>query len=235
MKKECLFILAILWVNFLNAQSTSAKIPLLNSYLSDGTLLYTFNDRYEGVEGNYFFYDTLYHRGELWLTNNRHYTNEYKYKFDQIEGSVQILYTDGKELLLDVNQVLSFAMFIDDKTVNFVKMPLANSDSKRLFQVIYWSSNIKFLRDIKKKVVRTKLQAPFSNHKIVDKIENDYHYYISKKDELLVEIKLNKKGIIKALPEKEKEIERLFKTKTYKNDLTVSKLAELMQKLDTEK
>jgi hypothetical protein len=231
MKKEYLFMLALLWVNFLNAQSTSAKIPLLNSYLSDGNLLYTFNDRYEGVEGNYFFYDTLYHEGELWLTNNRHYTNEYKYKFDQIEGTVQILYTDGKELLLDVNQVLSFAMFIDDKIVNFVKMPLANSDSKRLFQVIYWSSNIKFLRDIKKKVVRTKLQAPFSNSKIVDKIENDYHYYLSKKDALLVEIKLNKKDIIKALPEKEKEIEHLFKNKVFK-DLSVSKLAELMQKLD---
>jgi hypothetical protein len=235
MKKIFLFLLTLLYFNFLNAQSIESKSDFLNGFDSKGTMLYTFNDRYDGIEGNFYFYDTLYHEGELWLTNNRHYTNEYKYKFDQIEGTVQILYANGKELLLDVNQVLSFAMFIDDKTVNFVKMPLANSDSKRLFQVIYWSSNIKFLRDIKKKVVRTKLQASFSNSKIVDEIKNDYHYYISKKDELLVEIKLNKKGIIKALPEKEKEIERLFKTKTYKNDLTVSKLAELMQKLDTEK
>jgi hypothetical protein len=234
MKKVFLFLLTLLYFNFLNAQSIESKSDFLNGFDTKGTMLYTFNDRYDGIEGNYYFYDTLYHEGELWMTNNRHYTSDYKYKFDQIEGTVQIRYADGKELLLDVNQVLSFAMFIDDKTVNFVKAQLPKAENKRLFQVIYWSSSMKLLRDIKKKAVRTKLKTSFSNNKVVDKIESDYHYYFSRKNDNLVEIKINKKGIIKALPNKEKEIERLFKTKTLK-DLTVTKLAELMQKLDTEK
>jgi hypothetical protein len=52
---------------------------------------------------------------------------------------------------------------------------------------------------------------------------------------IILPFKPNKKGFIRVLPDKETEVERLFKTKEFKDELTVSKLAELMEKLDADK
>jgi hypothetical protein len=232
MKKNNLFLLLMLSFGMMNAQS----IVSLNQTLGYGQThaIFAFNDRYDGLEGNPFFYDDKYHDGEIWLSQNRHYEKEYKYKFDQLSSTVLIQSPNGKEILLDAKDIISFNMFIDDKTVTFVRVLLPDSKEATVVQLIYWSPKLKLLRDIKKKLLRNKENGAYNDGKVTDKVVNDYRYYISKNDEELSFIKPNKKGFIKALPAKEMEIERIFKTKSF-DDLTVSKLAELMQKLDTEK
>jgi hypothetical protein len=235
MKKIILFLSAFLCFNCLQAQtiaSTNAATLNGSNLQGKGNMMITFNERYDGIEGSRFFYDEEYHTGELWLTNNRHYTNQYKYKFDQLAGTVQVQQANGKEILINIEEILSFQMFIDDKSVTFFKTQLPNSESPAIVQIVYWSSNMTLFRDIKKKLVRQKESSAYSGGKVFDKIMSDYQYYFSKKDAPIIHIKPNKKGFIKALPDKEKEIERLFKTKKF-DDLTVSKLADLMQKLDT--
>jgi hypothetical protein len=236
MKEKILFLYILLHFKCLNAQiTTSSNVATLNgsSLQGKGNMMITFNERYDGIEGSRFFYNDDYHTGELWLTNNRHYTEEYKYKFDQLAGTVQVLQTNGKEILINIEEILSFQMFIDDKSATFFKTQLPNAESPSIVQVVYWSSKMTLFRDIKKKLARQRESSAYSSGKVYDKIVSDYQYYFSKKDGSIVHIKPNKKGFIKALPEKEKEIERLFKTKKFE-DLTVSKLAELMQKLDVE-
>jgi hypothetical protein len=232
MKKTYLFLLLVLSFSLANAQS----IVSLNQTLGYGQThaIFAFNDRYDGLEGNPYFYDDKYHDGEIWLSQNRHYEKEYKYKFDQLSSTVLIQYPNGKEILLEAKDILSFNMFIDDKTVTFVRVQLPDAKEPTVVQLIYWSPKLKLLRDIKKKLLRNKETGAYNDGKVTDKVVNDYRYYFSKNDEELSFIKPNKKGFIRALPDKEVEIERIFKTKAF-DDLTVSKLAELMQKLDVDK
>jgi hypothetical protein len=233
MKKNNLFLLLMLSFSMMNAQS----IVSLNQTLGYGQThaIFAFNDRYDGLEGNPYFYDEQYHDGEIWLTQNRHYEKEYQYKFDQLSSTVLLKYPNGKEILLKAEDILSFNMFIGDKIVTFVRTDLPNSKEATVVQVIYWSPKYKLLRDIKKKLLRNKENGAYNDGKVTDKVINDYRYYFSKNNEPLEYIKPNKKGFIRALPDKEGAIERLFKTKEFKDDLTVSKLVELMQKLDVEK
>ncbi len=233
MKKINLCLLFLISIGVLKAQS----IVSLNQTLGYGQThaIFAFNDRYDGLEGNPYFFDDKYHDGEIWLTQNRHYEKDYQYKFDQLTSTVLLKYPNGKEILLDAKDILSFNMFIEDKTVTFVRVQLPDSKEATVVQLIYWSPKLKLLRDIKKKLLRNKENGAYNDGKVTDKVVNDYRYYFSKNDEELVFIKPTKKGFIKALPNKEIELERLFKTKEFKDDLTVSKLAELMQKLDVDK
>lgn len=233
MKKINLCLLFLISIGVLKAQS----IVSLNQTLGYGQThaIFAFNDRYDGLEGNPYFFDDKYHDGEIWLTQNRHYEKDYQYKFDQLTSTVLLKYPNGKEILLDAKDILSFNMFIEDKTVTFVRVQLSDSKEATVAQLIYWSPKLKLLRDIKKKLLRNKENGAYNDGKVTDKVVNDYRYYFSKNDAELVFIKPTKKGFIKALPNKEIELERLFKTKEFKDDLTVSKLAELMQKLDVDK
>ncbi|NJN33312.1 MAG: hypothetical protein HC817_02710 [Saprospiraceae bacterium] len=125
-----LFIATIILYTTTYSQQTAASqanTAMLNNQLmypmqQNSNILMAFNERYDGLEGNRFFYDTLYHTGKMHMTEGRNYFDDnYKYKFDQLAGSVQALRPDGKEILLDVNEVVMFEMFIGDKSVFFSK------------------------------------------------------------------------------------------------------------------
>jgi hypothetical protein len=239
MKEKILFLCVLFCFECLYAQTvTSSNAATLNgsTLLGKGNVMVTFNERYDGIEGNRFFHDEKYHEGELWLTGNRHFTNQYKYKFDQLAGTIQVeQINNDKEILINIEEVLTFQMFINDKIVTFVKIQLPNDKLPSIVQIIYWSPKIKLVRDIKKKLIREKESNAYSTGKVYDRITNDYRYFFAQNIDPLESIKPNKKGFIKVLPKKENEIERLFKTKEFKDDLTVSKLAELMQKLEDDK
>lgn len=222
-----------------SAQTDSASnaIHLLNVRLANqgsSSMVYTYNDRYDGIEGNRFFYDDQYHTGELWMNENKHFTTEYKYKFDQLAGTVQVMGANGREILLEIRDVMIFKMFIDDKTITYARFVLPKTQEFALLQVIYYSQNMRLLRNTKKKLIRQETQGTYTESKVYDTVVNDYSYYFAEKEDPLTLFKPSKKGFIKAMPRKEKAIEKLLKTTAFKGDLTVSKLTELMQKLDAE-
>ncbi len=243
MKKILLLLCTTALFNVVRAQQTvaaQANTAMLNTQLlypmqQNSNILMMFNERYDGLEGNRFFYDSLYHTGKMHMTQGRNYFNDnYKYKFDQLAGTVQALRPDGKEILLDVNEVVMFEMFIEDKSVFFFKIRLPDNPQPILAQVIYAGEKMRLVRDIKKKLVRVQETGAYSTGKVYDQIKEDYQYYFIGENNQAVNIKPTKKGLIKAMPQKEKQIEQLFKQKKY-NDLTVTKLAEIMQKLDEKK
>ena len=43
--------------------------------------------------------------GELWMTENRHFTKEMTYRFDESENAIQVKYLDGKEIQLLSNEI----------------------------------------------------------------------------------------------------------------------------------
>lgn len=193
----------------------------------------TFDDRYDGIKGNPFFYDDQYHDGELWLIDSTHFTNEVKYRYDQLKGLVQVKYPDGKEMYLNSLKIKSFLLKIENKDVTFINISAQNKPTEyTLYQIIYHSPTLKLLRNSRKKLLRVNDTGPYSKGEIYDEIKNDYTYFIQQNDKPLTEVKLSRKSFIKAMPEKERKIENIFNSPRYKGDLTVSKLGEIMQKLD---
>lgn len=193
----------------------------------------TFDDRYDGVKGNRFFYDEFYHDGEVWLTDSTHLTNEAKYRFDQVSGSLQIKYPNGKEMYLNTLTINTFSLNIEKQNITFIKTAVPDKPREyALYQIIYYSPTLKLLRDSRKKLSRVNDTGAYSRGEVYDEIENDYHYYMQKANNKMVEVKLSRKSFTKALPEMERKIEAIFNSPKYKGDLTISKLAEIMQKLD---
>jgi hypothetical protein len=188
------------------------------------------------VEGTRYFYDDRYHDGELVLKDKKRFTKPIKYRFDQLEGSVQVLLSDGKELLLEDSTVFSLQLYVsDDKVVSFINTKLPNFEKPRILQIIYQTPKMRLLRDVRKKIMKKMYIGQSASNVPDDKLIKDYTYYFAEKGAPLVKIKPNEKGFIKVLPHKKKEIERLFELTKFKKELTVSKLVELMQKLEEEK
>jgi hypothetical protein len=189
------------------------------------------DERYEGVKGSRYFYDDKYHEGTLTMTRKREFGKGMLFRFDQLEGTVQMKSPDGKEVLVDQNEILNFNLFVEDKSVIFIRVKTPD-DKFTLVQVIYYSPTMKVVRDPRKKLKRVENVGAYSSNQIYDTYTNDYHYYLQRGEENIQEVKPTAKSFAKAIPEKANKIESLFKSAKSKGDLSVSKLAEIMKKLD---
>lgn len=191
------------------------------------------DDRYEGVKGSRYFYDDKYHEGTLTMTRKREFGREMLFRFDQLEGTVQMKYPDGREILVNQDEALNFNLFVENKSVVFVRMKTPrNTTGFSLVQVIYYSSTLKVVRDARKKLRRVEDIGGYSHNQIYDTYDNDYHYFVQRGEEDVQEVKPTAKSFAKAMPDKAKKVESLFKAAKSKGELSVTKLAEIMRKLD---
>jgi hypothetical protein len=191
------------------------------------------DERYEGVKGNRYFYDDNFHEGALTMTRKREFGKDFLFRYDQLEGTVQMKYPDGKDVLVNQNEILNFDLFVENKSVIFIRLKTPNSGDKfSLVQVIYYSPTMKVMREPRKKLKRIENTGAYSANTIYDTYDNDYHYFMQVGEQNLMEVKPTAKSFSKALPSKAKKIESLFKAAKSKGELSVSKLAEIVKKLD---
>ena len=191
------------------------------------------DERYDGIKGNRYFYDNQFHEGTLTMTKKREFGNGSLFRYDQLEGTVQMRYPDGKEILVYQREILNFNLFVENKSVVFLRMKIpTNPEGLNLVQVIYYSPTMQLVRDPRKKLKRVENTGAYSKNEIYDTYENDYHYFIKVGKEDVVEVKPTSKSLSKALPSKAAKIESLFKAAKYKGELSVTKLADIIKKLD---
>jgi hypothetical protein len=190
------------------------------------------DERYEGIKGSRYFYDDKFHEGTLTMTRKREFGKDMLFRYDQLEGTVQMKYPDGKEVLVDQKEVLNFNLFVEDKSVVFIRMKTPTNNAFSLVQVIYYSPTLKVVRDPRKKMKRVENTGAYSSNQIYDTYENDYHYFMQRGEENPMEVKPTAKSFSKAMPDKAKKIESLFKAAKNRGELSVSKLAEIIKKLD---
>ncbi len=191
------------------------------------------DERYDGIKGNRYFYDNQFHEGVLTMTKKREFGNGFLFRYDQLEGTVQMRYPDGKEILVDQRDILNFNLFVENKSVIFLRMKIpTNPDGLNLVQVIYYSPTMQLVRDPRKKLKRVENTGAYSKNEIYDTYDNDYHYFIKIGKENLVEVKPTAKSLSKVMPSRAARIESLFKAAKYKGKLSVTKLADIIKKLD---
>jgi hypothetical protein len=183
-----------------------------------------------------FFGGNEFREGEL-RTRKGLLTTELSYRFDQLAGTVEVKKQDGTTLLLDEKEILYCKIYYGKDVHTFMPVALPNEKNLTLLHVIYKTPTLQLYRHIRKivKPQRDTYQYanPGANTELTLGLRNDYRYFIRKSDKTpLQEVSIAAKSFIKALPEKEKTITRLFKESKVRGNLTVSAICKMMGKLD---
>lgn len=185
------------------------------------------------VKGNRYFHED-YNDGEVITRDKHHYTTDLKYKFDEYKNAVQIkVISDKKELMLFNNNIDTFRLFMDNRLVTYIKaiVPEEN-DLHKLYQVIHWGTQVKMIKMPRKRIVKVTNSDVFSAGETYDQFENQDWYYLKMNDRPFMKIKISKKSLFEAMPEKKRLLTKLFDTPQYKGELTDVKLEKLIQDID---
>lgn len=225
MKKTLTLVLLIIGTCLTYAQ-TNWDSPTLTSSVSSGFSNFTNNENLYSLEEKRFLKDSTFRKGEL-KTRNGHEVTTLKYRFDQVNRSVETLTTHGQVTSFPNEEIVYFKLFFGSDSILFAPLALSEAQETRLYQVVYKTPTLELYRDLSKKV-----NVTYSSGKYNYEPENDYHYYLRKTDkERFKEVDITAKSLITALPEKRNQITHFFKGKK-KTDITMSKLMRFMAELD---
>ena len=185
------------------------------------------------VKGNRYFHED-YSDGEVIMRDDCRYTTDLKYKFDEYKNAVQIkVLSDKKELMLFNNNIDTFRLFMDNRVVTYIKaiVPEEN-DLHKLYQVIHWGTQVKMIKMPRKRIVKVTNSDVFSSGETYDQFENQDWYFFKMNDRPFQKIKISKKSLFEAMPEKKRLLTKLFDTPQFKGELTDIKLEKLIQEIE---
>ncbi len=185
------------------------------------------------VRGNRYFHED-YNEGEVITRDNHRYTTEMKYKFDEYKNAIQIkAVNNNKELMLFNNNIDTFRLFVSNRIITYIKAEVPEeNDLHKLYQVIHWGTNVKLIKMPRKKIVKVTNSDVFSSGETYDQFENQDWYYLKTNDKAFQKIKISKKGLFEAMPEKKRLLTKLFDIPQYKGELTDVKLEKLIQEIE---
>lgn len=235
MKKFSIFVLFLLFTLTTDAQQIVSPVRNMNALSTNDRFQYIppYDIRDIQLVGERYFFDSLYHQGEL-KTVNQTYTTEMMYRFDQIEGTIQIKLQDGKEMLVNENDLVFCKLFIEKETVVFKTVSVPNGKKKSVVQVIYESPTLQLYRDSRKYISRAKSASidGYGSESTYDEVRKKYRYFLRKGKGPFTEVKIEAKSFINVIPEKRSQITQLFRAGQSKGGLTVTKLTQIMTELD---
>ena len=188
------------------------------------------------------YFNEEYTAGEIWMTGNRHYSTELKYRFDEYENSVQVKYRKGKELLLLSEEIEYFKLYNKTDTLLFFKMQLpGEKNTSKLFMVIYASPAYKLIKLPGKRYRYVNDKIPFGSGERYDEYIDEHRYFIKKGQSSFTEIKPTQKALMKAFPQKREVLDSFFSTPEEvkpddkkKGNLKDFTLAQILQKIENE-
>jgi hypothetical protein len=247
--KKCFFIFYLIVPLLIEAQNNGAApgVPTYN-YGNSNNFSWTERNRdktdskadtidnksYASEQEERFFGGSNFREGEL-RTRKGLFTTQLSYRFDQLEGTIEVQKQDGTTMYLDEKEILYCKINYGKTMHTFMPVALPKEKKLTLLHVVYKTPTLQLYRHIHKIATsqRESYQYAAGNSELTLELRNDYRYYIRKGDkDLLQEVNINAKSFIKALPEKEKTITRLFKEAKVRGNLTVSAICKMMGKLD---
>lgn len=176
-----------------------------------------------------------YTKGELWTSTNLHFTNEVDYLFDEMQNTLQIKTKKGEVVYVGSKIIDSFRLYIDDTTtIRYYKSAFLNGKMRdsSIYQAVYAGKRI-LVYKMPHKIFRYKeFQGGFSDGKQGYEYINRDDYYIKVGTKSLVPLKLTKKGLIQTIPNKRKELEAIFEYIDFYEEITESKLADILHKIE---
>jgi hypothetical protein len=233
MKRSLLFSVLLFSGIGLLAQSpvsVESSVARLNQISQGSGLIPVFNLKTGEIRGSRFL-NKEYTEGEVWLNKERHYGKEYKYKFDEAENTIQILTKEGKEILLLNYEIEVAKLYIDNSTVTYFRAEVPNSGgTHRLFQVLFVGKKYTFIKLPAKKLVKTDNSGGYNTGEVFQEYIPVHRYFLQVGNKPFQEIKMTKKSLLKAMPQKKKALEELFED--HEGDIMDYEIAELLQETE---
>lgn len=210
--------------------SVESSIARLNQINQVNNLIPVFNLETSETKGSRFFYKE-YTEGEVWLSKERHYGKEYKYKFDEAENTIQVLTKEGKEILLMNYEIEVAKLYIDNSTVTYFKAEVPNSDGiHRLFQVLFVGKKYTFVKLPVKKLVKTDKTGGYNTGELYQEYIPVHRYFLQVNNKPFQEIKMTKKSLLKSMPHKRAALQELFED--HEGDIMDYEIAELLEETE---
>ncbi len=233
MKRNLLFsILLFLGIGLLAQSPISVEnsVARLNQINQGSSLIPVFNLKTGAIKGSRFF-SKEYTEGEVWLNKERHYGKEYKYKFDEAENTIQVLTKEGKEILLMNYDIEVAKLYIDNSTVTFFRAEVPNSEGiHRLFQVLFVGKKYTLIKLPVKKLVKVSNTGGYNSGEIFQEFIPVHRYFLQVNNKPFKEIKMTKKSLLKAMPQKKAALEELFED--HEGDIMDYEIAELLKETE---
>lgn len=236
MRKFYIFVLFLLNIFSSTAQQIVNPIRNMSSLSTSDRFQYIdpYDIRNISLVGERYFFDSLYHPGEM-KTKNQLYTTELMYRFDQLEGTLQVKLADGKQMLVSESDLVYCKLFIEKDTILFKPSSVPNGKKRTVIQVIYDSPTMQLYRDSRKYISRVKSTSidGYGSSDTYDEIRKNYRYFFRKNQKgPFIEVKADSKSFINLMPEKRSQITQLFRAGQSKGGLNISKLTQIMTELD---
>jgi hypothetical protein len=189
----------------------------------------------ENIKGSQFTIPT-YCDGEVWLTKNRHYKEDYQFKYDETQNVVRAInLKTGLELELLKEDVLGLKLDYKGQFIIYITMdvPENTEGEKCLMQVIYHSPKYSLIKRPRKSLEQVRKQAinPEESYSIFKSYPD---YYFRKNKESYKKIKLTKKAFKAQLEPQKEALGKLFDLPEYKGSLTDWKVSKMFQTIDSQ-
>ena len=212
--------------------SVESSVARLNQINQGNNLIPVFNLQMGEIKGSRFFYNE-YTEGEVWLTKERHYGKEYKYKFDEADNTIQILTKEGKEILLLNYEIDVAKLYIKGSTITYFRAEVPNSEGiHRLFQVLFVGKKYTFIKLPSKKLVKTDNRGGYNTGEIYQEYIPIHRYFVQVNNKPFQELKMTKKSLLKAMPQKKAALEELFED--HEGDIMDYEIAKLLEETELE-
>jgi hypothetical protein len=233
MKRALLFsVILFLGLRLLAQSPTSVgnSVARLNQMSQGSGLIPVFNLKTSEVKGSRFF-NRDYTEGEVWLNKERHYGKEYKYKFDEAENTIQVITKEGKEISLLNYEIEVAKLYINNSTVTYFRAQLPNSEGiHRLFQVLFVGKKYTLIKLPTKKLVKTDNRGGYNTGEVFQEYIPVHRYFLQVGNKPFQEIKMTKKSLLKAMPQKKAALEELFED--HEGDIMDYEIAELLNETE---
>lgn len=235
MKKNLLLLFLLFVKSVLIAQSSSpasveSSVARLNQINRGSGLIPVFNLQTGEIKGSRFF-NKDYSEGEVWLTKDRHYSSEYKYKFDESENTLQVQTKNGKEILLLSYEIDVAKLYVNGSTVTYFRAEVPNSGgNQRLFQILFVGKKYTLLKLPGKKLVKNDNTGGYNTGDINQEYIPTHLYFLQADNKPFQEIKMTKRSLLKALPQKKAALEDFFED--HEGDIMDYEIAALLEKTE---
>jgi len=191
----------------LSAQNVSDMPANSFPFNMTGNTVKAFDDRYEGVKGTYTFLEQ-FEQGKILLKKNQY--GGVLLNYDAINDNVLVKKDTGTEpFVMRKDMIENFTLQKNDQAYHFVRLPW-NGTQAYFLQLV--TGKVTLYCKVSKLLQRADYQGGYNtSNKRSDEFVTINTYYLQKDGGELKEIQKSKKNILKALPEKEKEISALLK------------------------